>query len=217
MPKIVTMPVDALTVLYRATEFANVPEEQLEGGVPKRLHVLPPGAPYKMDQRGFVYASPRRKRDQGPGVKRCWDAMRQALLNATHGGRPGSDMDVTIKSTREDRMRRYPDGAGYRLDPTQVVEVSAPFESAFWWRSQSVERGDISEGDFVIPTLDGLVAAARAMLLSSKCRERIRRCPSCHRFFIRGPRRQATCGRDACKSKRIREQDAKRVARWRSG
>lgn len=215
MRQFVTGPVEEWTVLYRAIEFANVPAWRLQEGVPKRLRVLPPGAPYKMDQRGNVYASPRRRRDDSLRVKQCWDAMRQALGNATRRGRPGDEMDVHVKLIKEEGHQRYPDGSGYEMKEEKLLHIHMPFETAFWWRRQMIDKGRLLDAEYVLPTLDGLVAAARGVLLSRKARGRIRQCPSCQRYFVRGPRRQATCGRETCKSERIRMLGAARARRHR--
>lgn len=178
--------------MSRALRFANMEELSDAPAVFKVLKVLPPGAPYRIDSGGRVYALPRRTREQSALVMRRRQQFHDALENLLRGRSP----------------------AGVRPPRFQTMNFS--FAWARWWRIQTVTNGRTIDDDaFIVPTLDALIAVAMAVLWQE--RRRLGRCAhnECSKFFFRwSGRKQLFCSM-VCRDKQQRLRTKFRVRKMR--
>jgi hypothetical protein len=190
--QIVTGSIDSLTVLTRAITLANCPGKVLDS-ICRRLHVLPPGSPYMIDQHGRVHARPWGKKTHRASIVRC-----QVTIWAAFAGRrpPTSGVHRLLSVTSTKRARTLRGRFGY---------------PGYWWQRVSLD-GPANER--TIATLDTLVAAAWGLLADPDVRSRVRLCPQCRKWFLRGDGKQ-TCCSEKCQAKRDRALSAKRVKKWR--
>ncbi|MGO9038194.1 MAG: hypothetical protein ACLQKH_09430 [Steroidobacteraceae bacterium] len=158
----------------------------------RTFRVLPPGAPYWINPRGDVYQAPRRKQDFSVGVAQAQTKIR-SVLDAVIAGRNPTPFRLSGK------------------------EIRAASPSMYWFRVQGFgphRKGKAKKVHLVgedhaliVPTLDGLVAAASAFMHNNPTR--FKKCPECDVYFVRwdvedrGGRRMLspkgpTCGKEEC-------------------
>lgn len=171
---VVTGPIDGITVLMRAITLANCPEDELES-LCKRLRLLPPGAPYLIDERGNVYAKSWRKRTHRGSIQQCREIMRSALEK-------GAPRGTKLTHVEHDVEKPLRGESGWRVERARLLRVIPGAADGVWWQSLSLNGGDDT---WTIATLDGLVAATCALLGDRKVLSRVRKCPQCGTWFIR--------------------------------
>jgi hypothetical protein len=185
--KTITGPIDGLTLINRAVMFGNMRDLTDAKAICKKLRVLPPGAPYVINQRGEVFAVARRAKDYSKAVANSHVAMQKVLAHVVRGIAPS---------------------IGERLANIEELVIDFSLPSLRWFRVQGFERRRIVEDQtLVVPTLDGLVAASAPVLWDFRKHIRQCPCPTCRRYWIRGGVKAATCGRSACEDWRIKEKN----------
>jgi hypothetical protein len=212
--KRITGPIDHLALIRLAVAFGNMMDVSDVGAVCKRLRVLPPGAPYWINGRGVVFGAPCKKQDFAAVVAKVHAAMRNVLaavvakeLPKVHEPTRTTEKQVyhttIVGDVRESRVKTYP-----------VAYIDFTFPSPYWFRAQGYEprrsgKGVrpqlIGEDEYIIPTLDGLLAASAAVLY--RHRHHIRRCPFCPTYFTLPGKKQTTCGKATCKKEHRKRKD----------
>jgi hypothetical protein len=202
--KCVTGPIDAESILLRALVLANDPDGSLDW---RRLHVLPPGAPYRIDQRGMVYEVAWKKRTHRKSVERCRRAMRDAFE-----GKVPPSVRATIQTV--ERRKPLRGERGFELAPTKTLRM---WVGPHWWAMKFADGRRVIEGDrWVVPTLDALVEAASSLLVDPSIGRMFDRCPTCGQYFWRPPRwKKAACS-DEHQLLYKREKNRARVKRFRN-
>jgi hypothetical protein len=159
------------------------------------------GSSLRIDQAGQVYGSERPTRRESELIKRRHTDLRAALGDILKEASPMSVKPTTARSVEVGKWVDVPDPQAYGGKSRISASVTEPqlvmgpsFEWARWWRIQRTLNGQIvDEPEYLIPTLDGLVGAAIALLW--KKRSRLHRClyRECGRYYLLTGRKQSFC------------------------
>ena len=207
--KKITGPIDGLTVIWRALEFANTREITDAVASCQRARVLPPGAPYVIDECGNVFAVPLGNRDSLPVVKECHGVINTALAHIIRGVVPHVAKSWHLARKEIVRTRHKDGDTTDELVSTTLLDWSLP--TPRWFRVQGFQRRKTAKREYafagddaelIVPTLDGLVAAAALVMYEN--RDHVKRCPYCRKYFVRGRRKQSTCRSSRCENERVR-------------
>lgn len=210
--KLVTRPIDGLTVLTRAIALANCPDDGIES-LCRRVRLLPPGASYLIDQRGSVYeplpSQAWRKKTHRASILRCRVAMWAVFSgSALPGTRVASRETLVVRATRTltgtKRLKMF----SAKREKVLRIRFGWP---GYWWHSLSL---DGQADQWTVPTLDGLVAAAAMLLEETENRSHVRGCLHCRGWFIRVEGKQMCCT-PKCQSQRDAELSKRRVYKKR--
>jgi hypothetical protein len=233
--KRVTQRIDAASVVIRAVHFANQKDVSDVQTTCKKLHVLPPGAAYRIDDLGRVYPANLRAVKVSRVarlVKERQAAIRDVFAEICEGREP---MRVRQSRSRAMIVNRWIgvddpySSTGKSKILMKVVKPAGPVVNfkwlwASWWRVQRTVDGEIVDDDaFIVPTLDGLIGAAAAILWEH--RRRLRRCgyQKCWNFFYRSQRKKQLFCSDNCRDEtrllktKLRVRKARRASRRADG
>jgi hypothetical protein len=225
--KSVTRRIDAASVVLTALEFANRKDVSDARSMCKKLHVLPPGAAYHIDQKGRVFPTKVRVVDVSRLTRRVKErqiVLRDVFTEICEGREPMVVRQSRSRPMIKNRSIEIDDPNSYTGKSSLVIIVRKPpgpmvnlkWLWASWWRVQRTVNGEIVDEDaFVIPTLDGLVGAAAAILWEH--RRHLRRCnyQHCWNFFYRSTKRKRLFCSTVCRDEAKRLKTKLRVRRAR--
>lgn len=210
-------------MVHTALEFANRKDVSDARSICEELHVLPPGAAYHIDQKGRVFPTKVRVVNARL-VKERQVALRSVFAQICEGRKPmylrqsRSRAKIVPRSIEVDDPDAYKGKSRLlmtgRKPPGPMVNFKWLWAS--WWRVQRTANGEILDEDaFVIPTLDGLVGAAAAILWQH--RRHLRRCnyQHCWNFFYRSTKRKRLFCSTVCRDEAKRLKTKLRVRRAR--
>lgn len=206
---------EQLSIITRALRFANDhPEGKDDRSWATRqyrnLKVLPPRAPYFVDNHGNVFGRKGRaaitilevSAKASPLVlKRRWCRLREALEEIC-------DYLAGVPDSVRGRTKRIKKGS------KKIRDENFPHE--FWNRRMfQGQRVEPTTQNTITPTIDAFVELAVILMADLPWSGRISKCDQCGIFFItprrRGGRRPRVCG-DSCAAKRG---DPNRITRQR--
>lgn len=209
---------EQLSLITRAIRFANdLPRaknaQKWTARQYRLLRVLPPRAPYFIDNLGMVYGRKGKelvalieisKQASPSACKTWWDRLR-VVLNDICG-----DSSAIPDSVR-------PRTKPVEKDSRVLKDESIPRE--FWQRNMlQGHRVEKTSQNIIAPTIDAFIELVATLLADKRWRGRISKCRQCSKFFItakrRGGRRPRVCG-PACARKRGDPNRAKRQKEWR--